>query len=92
MDKKENDYITLNDDNGVEHEFEIVDSIVTEDAEYFALLPTEEEEDDEGGLYIYKVVKEGDEEYLEPIEDDDEYENIAEAFMDRLEELYDFES
>ena len=35
---------------------------------------------------------ENGEEFLEPIEDDEEYESIAEIFMERLEDLYDFES
>ena len=38
------------------------------------------------------IVEENGEEFLEPIEDDEEYESIAEIFMERLEDLYDFES
>ena len=90
-----NDYVTLVDENGKETEFEIVDSLVTENNEYFALIPTETAENidsDDGELVILKVVEENGEEFLEPIEDDDEYESIAEIFMERLEDLYDFES
>ena len=89
-----NDYVTLVDENGVEREFEIVDSLVTENNEYFALIPTETAENidsDDGELVILKVVEENGEEFLEPIEDDEEFEAISEVFMDRLEELYDFE-
>ena len=89
-----NDYVTLVDENGVEREFEIVDSLVTENNEYFALIPTETAENidsDDGELVILKVVEENGEEFLEPIEDDEEFEEISEVFMDRLEELYDFE-
>ena len=90
-----NDYVTLVDENGVEREFEIVDSLVTENNEYFALIPTETAENidsDDGELLILKVVEEDGAEFLEPIEDDEEYESIAEIFMERLEDLYDFES
>ncbi len=90
-----NDIVTLVDENGKETEFEIVDSLVTENNEYFALIPTETAENvdsDDGELLILKVVEENGEEFLEPIEDDEEYESIAEIFMDRLEDLYDFES
>ena len=90
-----NDIVTLVDENGVENEFEIVDSLVTDNNEYFALIPTETAENidsDDGELVILKVVEENGEEFLEPIEDDDEYESIAEIFMERLEDLYDFES
>ncbi len=89
-----NDFVTLVDENGKETEFEIVDSLVTENNEYFALIPTETPENlgsDDGELLILKVVEENGEEFLEPIEDDDEYEEISEIFIDRLEELYDFE-
>ena len=90
-----NDYVTLVDENGKETEFEIVDSLVTENNEYFALNPTETAENidsDDGELVILKVVEEDGQEFLEPIEDDEEYERIAEIFMERLEDLYDFES
>ena len=90
-----NDFITLVDGNGKETEFEIVDSLVTDNNEYFALIPTETAEnlsEDDGELVILKVVEENGEEFLEPIEDDEEYESIAEIFMERLEDLYDFES
>lgn len=89
-----NDFITLVDEEGKEREFEIVDSLVTENNEYFALIPTETPDNlasDDGELFILKVVEENGEEFLEPIEDDEEYEEIAEIFMDRLEELYDFD-
>ena len=90
-----NDYVTLVDENGKETEFEIVDSLVTENNEYFALIPTETAENidsDDGELVILKVVEEDGQEFLEPIEDDEEYEEISEIFIDRLEELYEFEN
>lgn len=90
-----NDIVTLVDENGKETEFEIVDSLVTDNNEYFALIPTETADnlsEDDGELVILKVVEENGEEFLEPIEDDEEYESIAEIFMERLEDLYDFES
>ncbi len=89
-----NDYITLVDGNGKETEFEIVDSLVTENNEYFALIPVETAENvdsDDGELVILKVVEENGEEFLDEIEDDDEFAEISEIFIDRLEELYDFE-
>ena len=90
-----NDYVTLVDENGKETEFEIVDSLVTENNEYFALIPTETAENidsDDGELVILKVVEEDGQQFLEPIEDDEEYEEISEIFIDRLEELYEFEN
>ena len=90
-----NDILTLVDDYGTEREFELIDRVVTENNEYFALIPTETADnlsDDDGQLVILKVVEDNGEEFLEPIEDDEEFDEISEIFMDRLEEYYDFES
>ena len=90
-----NDILTLVDEDGTEHEFEVIDSLVTDDNEYFALIPTETAENidtDDGELVILKVVEDNGEEFLEPIEDDEEFEEISEIFMDRLEEYYDFDN
>ena len=96
--EENNNYNNYEDDyeyeNGNENEFEIVDSLVTDNNEYFALIPTETAEnlaEDAGELLILKVVEDDGAEFLEPIEDDDEYEEIAGIFMERLEDLYDFE-
>lgn len=89
------DIMTLVDDDGTEHEFEVVDTLVTDNNEYFALVPTETAENldsDDGELVILKVVVDNGEEFLEPIEDDDEFNEISEVFMDRLEEYYDFDN
>ena len=81
--------ITICDDEGNLGEFEIVDCLVVNGTEYLALVPAVESEED--GLYIYKVIVEDGDEYIEPIEDDKEFEEISETFEDRLSEIYDFE-
>ena len=89
------DIMTLVDEDGKEREFEVIDNLVTDNNEYFALVPMETPETigtDDGELVILKVVEDDGEEYLEPIEDDDEFNEISEVFMDRLEEYYDFDT
>ena len=86
MQDKECEMLTLTDEEGKEHELLIVDKIVVGETEYLALVPADECEDD--GLYIYKLIKEGEEEFIEPIEDDNEFEKISEIFEDRLSEVY----
>ena len=89
------DIMTLVDEDGTEREFEVIDNLVTDNNEYFALVPTETPENidsDDGELVILKVVEDDGEEFLEPIEDDDEFNEISEIFMDRLEEYYDFDT
>ena len=89
-----NDILTLEDDEGVEHTFEVLDAIDNGENRYMALSPVfddpQESLEDSGDLVILKVITGDDgEEYLETIEDDDEYNEIADIFMERLEEDYD---
>lgn len=93
----ERDTLVLMDEEGEEHEFEVVDTLEENDVEYLALIPIFDDPqsslEDDGELVILKAVydEEAQEEFLEPIQDDEEYERIADRFMDRLEDFYDFE-
>ena len=98
--KNENGYdpdlITLADDNGKEYSFEVLDAIETDEARYLALLPTFDDPqkmlEDSGEMVIVKVGEENGEEYFYEIEDDDEYETVADAFIDRLEEFFEIDN
>ena len=90
------DILTLVDEDGVEREFEIIDAIETDDDRYVALVPyfdnPQELIDSDGELVILKVETDEDgEEILSSIDDDDEYNFIADTFIKRLEEDYDIE-
>lgn len=89
------DIVSVTDENGVEHIFEELDRIETDDARYVALTPyydeTAEILDDDGELIILKVIEEDGETYLEPIEDESEFDEIGEIFEKRLSELYDLD-
>ena len=89
------DLVTLSDDDGKEYNFEVLDAIETDTDRYLALLPVYDDPqkmlDDSGELVIVKVVEEDGEEYYCEIEDDDEYETIADAFVDRLEDFFEIE-
>ena len=90
------DIITLTDDEGKEYSFEVLDAIETDDGRYLALLPTFEDPkkmlEESGELVIVKVGEEDGEEYYYEIEDDDEYETVADAFVDRLEDFFEIDS
>ena len=47
--------------------------------------------DDSGELVIVKVDEENGEEFFSEIEDDDEYEMVADAFIDRLQNAFEIE-
>lgn len=88
------DLITLLDDEGTEHEFELVDTLELNDERYVALVASEDDEnedaEDDGELVILKSVLDGDEEFLEAIEDEAEFDEVAAIFMERLENDFDF--
>ena len=89
------DLVSVIDENGVEHVFEELDRIETDTAKYVALLPVYDEAeeilDDDGELIILKVCEEDCETYLEPIEDDNEFNEIGKIFEERLSELFAFD-
>ncbi len=76
--------ITLSDDEGNEVDFELVDAIEHNGKKYCILYPeglSEEEREDEEPL-ILEYVLEGDEDFLEEIVDDDEYDEIYRIYFD----------
>jgi len=87
-----NNIVSVLDDEGNEHQFELLDAIETDEGRYVALLPiyTEAEAaiEDDGELVILEVVNDNGDDLLVPIEDDDMFETIAEAFEERLSEYY----
>ena len=85
------DLITVTDDEGTEHTFEILDRIENDVAKYAAVIPVyddpEEMLEDDGELIILRVEEEEDgETYLCPIEDDKEFDEIGAIFQQRLED------
>ena len=98
--RMEKDVISLLDEDGKEHEFEIVDALELEEKQYLALVPLYDESqaevalEDSGELVILRVSEEEDEDgeqYLDAIDNEEEYNRVAELFMGRLEDYFDFE-
>lgn len=80
--------VTLTLDNDEVVECAVLTIYPVDDKEYIALLPLDEEGDNEDGeVYIYRYVETEDgEPTLENIESDDEYEAAADAFDEWLDE------
>ena len=89
------DLVTVEDENGKEHSFEIADAIETDEARYVALIPVYDDKtyilSCDGELIILEVVEENGNEILAPIEDEETFDEIAEIFEERLEDLYEIE-
>lgn len=90
------DIVSVVDEDGKEHVFEELDRIETENGKYVALVPLYDEAeqllDDDGELIILKVSEEDGEVYLEPIEDENEFNEIGQIFEERLSDLFDIEN
>lgn len=86
---------SLVDEEGVEHNFELLDSVEVEGTEYYAFTPVYDEAEDllndSCELIILKsdgaTIDEGGD--VIAIDDDDEYEKVAEIFTERLAEYFD---
>lgn len=96
--ESEKDIISLLDEEGHEHEFEIIDAVEYKDQQYLAMIPIFEDPEanleDDGNLVILRVSdteNEDGEQYLDAIEDEDEYNAVAALFMERLEDEFDFD-
>lgn len=89
------DLVSLSDDEGNEYNFEVLDSFDEEDTQYVAMTPYSDEgeldEEMDGSLVIMKVIEENGENYFVEIEDDDEYERIANEFVSRLQDYYEID-
>lgn len=79
--------VTLTLDDGKELECVVLTIFPAGDKEYIALLPMEEEEAEDGEVYLYRYTEDEDgQPNLENIEDDEEYEIVADAFDELLDE------
>jgi len=76
---EEGNPLVLTDEEGNEHQFALLDIVQAKEQEYAILLPLDEETDE---AIILKVgVDENGEEILSEIEDDAEWEMVAEAWQ-----------
>lgn len=79
----ENDnLVTLLDENGNETEFEVIATLEVNNNEYAILLPIHEDGEE---AFIFKVVEENGEYVLQCVEDDKEFDTVASAYEEILE-------
>ena len=82
-----NDFITIKNDDGETLELEHLETAEYRGELYMAFLPADMDEDDEDyGLIILKVIDDGNEEYFSSVDDDAELEAVHQIFMDMLSE------
>lgn len=94
-DDYEPDLLTLEDEAGVEHTFEVLDATDIDGERYMAMAtynpdPAAALEED-AEMLIMKLSMDGDEEVLDLVEDEDELMTATQVFLTRLSELYDID-
>lgn len=95
MTDERDDVVVLMDENGDEIEFEHLDTIEMNDAEYVVLLPISEDEDEDTEVDEVVILKiehneDGEDSFI-TVEDEDELDAVFEEFKLRMEEDIDEE-
>lgn len=80
---EEDQIIETVDENGNVVKFELFDIVEVDEKEYALLLPADEEDADE--VVLMKITKDGEEYLFETIEDDEEFEKVAE-YVENMED------
>ena len=87
------DRYTLTDEDGNESEYELIATCEMNGNTYYALIPAEA--DTEGDILEYVILKlekqENGEEFLVSVDDDDEFDDVADYFDDYLAEEIDYD-
>ena len=88
-----NELYTLTDEEGNELEFEMIGQCEMNGVKYYAMIPADS--DDDGEFYEYTILKsviEDGEEMLVSIDDDEEFDNVADYFDDLFSEEIDYDA
>ena len=89
---KENDQlIETVDENGNVITFELYDIVEVEEQEYALLLPTDSQAGEEDELVLMRLTKDGEDYLFETIDDDEEFNKVAEYVENLADEVDDEE-
>lgn len=88
------DIYTLEDEEGVEQQFELLDTMDVDGERYYALVPYNSDPaaqlaEDTELVVLKSEYDENNEETLVSIDNDEEYERIGNMFLERLNDIYD---
>lgn len=79
------DFVSITDDDGNEFQLEHLDTMEINGSMYMAFLPADmNEEDEDYGIIILKVIDENGEEILVTVDDEKEMEEVYNQFMLQL--------
>jgi uncharacterized protein YrzB (UPF0473 family) len=77
--EQEYEVVTLYNDDGLAVDFEVIMTFEVEENDYAALLPLDE---DDPEVLLFKMITDDEETTFTPIEDEDEFDIVAESYYD----------
>lgn len=89
----EDNIIALNDENGEETRFELLDLVELEGEEYIVLLPADESDEEPGEVVILKVEdseEDGEMESYVSVDDEATLNKVFDIFKDKFKDEFDF--
>lgn len=90
----EGEFCTLTDEDGNELQFEVIGSAELNGQIYYAMVPADDQPE-EDGVYEYVILKtekdENGEDILVTVDDDDEFDDVADYFDDMLSSETDYD-
>ena len=84
--EEEYEVIKLMNNDDEEEEFEVILSFEVENNEYVALLPVNTKFEDGEEVLLFRVTSDDDETTFMPIEDEEEFEIVAESYYEFMRE------
>ena len=85
----------LVDEDGNKKNFELIDAAELNGEQYYAMVPAIEDDDflnADCDLVILKAIEDNGEEILASIDDDDDFEEVSEFFLQRMQEAFEEDS
>lgn len=91
----EADLITLEDEEGKEHTFEVIDAADLDGVHYMALVPYVDSDEElleaDLELLLMRVGEDAEGEFMDIVEDEEELNKVSAMFEQRLSEFFDIE-
>ena len=88
------DLLTLEDEDGKEVTFEVIDATEVNGTRYLAVIPYQEDPEslqEDAELILMRIGTDDEGEYMDIVDDDEELINVGKVFEERLRAMYDID-
>lgn len=88
------DLLTLEDEDGKEVTFEVIDATEVNGTRYLAVIPYQEDPEslqEDAELILMRIGTDDEGEYMDIVDDDEELITVGKAFEERLRAMYDID-